>query len=258
MPDLPLSQVEKNRAHKTYNSHEFMLTHNVMQEPGPGPRSRQPRNPKGRYWIGTVPYELWIDPSPLPSSVLWCRGQQERGQSQSRETENQSSDRPRSSHGNETGYHHVQLVVGFSRQQRLSFVRKLFAGHWEPTISDSADQYVWKEETRIPDTQFEYGAKPMQRNLERDWDAIRESAISGNLTTIPSDIFVRCYGNLKKIASDHLVPHYVEREVFVFWGITGTGKSKRAWDEGGMLAYPKDPCTKWWCGYKDQEVVSLC
>lgn len=39
------------------------------------------------------------------------------------------------------------------------------------------------------------------------------------------------------------------REVVVYWGPTGTGKSHRAWDEAGMEAYPKPPTTKWWDGY---------
>jgi hypothetical protein len=43
----------------------------------------------------------------------------------------------------------------------------------------------------------------------------------------------------------------------VFWGLTGTGKSMRAWDEAGLMAYPKDPRTKFWCGYGSQEHVVI-
>jgi len=43
----------------------------------------------------------------------------------------------------------------------------------------------------------------------------------------------------------------------VFWGRTGTGKSRRAWDEAGLEAYAKDPATKWWCGYEGQSAVVI-
>lgn len=50
-------------------------------------------------------------------------------------------------------------------------------------------------------------------------------------------------------------PVAIERSCEVFWGTTGTGKSRRAWDEAGMEAYAKDPRTKWWCGYRGQNHV---
>jgi len=45
--------------------------------------------------------------------------------------------------------------------------------------------------------------------------------------------------------------------VHVFWGPTGTGKSRRAWDEATLDAYPKDPRTKFWDGYNGQENVVI-
>jgi len=47
------------------------------------------------------------------------------------------------------------------------------------------------------------------------------------------------------------------RTCWVYWGRTGTGKSRRAWDEAGLDAYAKDPRTKFWCGYFGQEHVVL-
>jgi len=47
------------------------------------------------------------------------------------------------------------------------------------------------------------------------------------------------------------------RTCWVYWGRTGTGKSRRAWDEAGVDAYPKDPRTKFWCGYFGQANVII-
>jgi len=79
----------------------------------------------------------------------------------------------------------------------------------------------------------------------------------GELSQIPSDVFVRYYSGLVKIAADASRPVSMVRECYVFWGSTGTGKSRRAWDEAGQDAYSKDPRTKWWCGYRNQANVVI-
>lgn len=152
---------------------------------------------------------------------------------------------------------HWQLFVGFRKAQRLSGVRKLFGNHHaEPTRSEAAEQYVWKEETRVEGTQFELGQR-MRRNVDKDWDKIRSDAISGRLDDVPSDVYIRCYNSLKRIVADHLQPIEMERVVLVFFGRTGSGKSRRAWQEASLQAYPKDPRSKFWDGYRGQENVVL-
>lgn len=49
----------------------------------------------------------------------------------------------------------------------------------------------------------------------------------------------------------------MEREVVVYWGVTGSGKSHRAWQEAGLDAYPKTPTTKFWDGYQGQKHVVI-
>lgn len=193
----------------------------------------------GRYWLGTLPIDSFIFPSPLPETVTWFKGQQEKAPT--------------------TGYIHVQCIAGFKRNVRLASVKRIFGsqGHWELTRSDAADAYVHKDETHVPGTRFELGAKALKRNSATDWDLVRSNAKSGNLDAIPADVFVRCYSSLTRIASDFAVPVAISRTVHVFWGRTGTGKSRRAWEEAGMDAYPKDPRTKWWCGYSAHENVVI-
>ena len=54
-----------------------------------------------------------------------------------------------------------------------------------------------------------------------------------------------------------MVPIAIERKIKVFWGPTGTGKSRRAWDEAGMDSFPKDPRTKFWDGYNNHKHVVM-
>ena len=48
----------------------------------------------------------------------------------------------------------------------------------------SGHQYVWKEDTRVANTQFELGVRPIKRNDPHDWDLIWEMAVAGDLGAI--------------------------------------------------------------------------
>lgn len=82
-------------------------------------------------------------------------------------------------------------------------------------------------------------------------------AQAGNLDAIPPRIRVISYRTLRSIAADYVKPVAVVRSVEVFWGPTGTGKSRRAWEEAGMDAYCKDPRSKFWCGYQGEDHVII-
>lgn len=161
--------------------------------------------------------------------------------------------------GNETGYLHWQIMVIFKKKVVRSKVKAIFGDscHCDPTRSEAADDYVWKEDTRVPNTQFLLGTKPLKRNSPKDWDLIRDNAKLGKFDDIPSDVFIRNYASLQKIYVASIVPVAQEKEVYVFWGRTGAGKSRRAWQEATLQAYPKSPTSIWWDGYQGQENVVI-
>lgn len=195
------------------------------------------RYPQARYWLLTIPHHLFVPY--LPPGVRYIRGQLESGDT--------------------TGYLHWQLVAYFTDKIRLTGVKQLFGEgiHAEPSQSNAVEEYVWKEDTRVAGTQFELGERSFKRNKSEDWERIRDLARRGTLDDIPPDVYCRYYGNLRRIASDNSRPVGIVREVIVFWGVTGSGKSRRAWDEAGEGAYPKDPRTKFWDGYRSQEHVVI-
>lgn len=197
----------------------------------------------GRYFILTIPAHCYTPY--LPPECCYIRGQLERGAG---------------------GFLHWQLLVVFPRTFRLSGVRRVFGNvHCELTRSDAANEYVWKEATRVTGTQFELGTLPLKRNAKKDWEAIWNSAKSRDFDAIPPDVRIRSYAQLRRISYDHMAPIGMERECFVYWGATGTGKSRRAWAEASFDAYPKgnffhlivDPRTKFWCGYNSHERVVI-
>lgn len=194
-------------------------------------------HPQARYWLLTIPHAEFLPY--LPPTVSYIKGQLEQG--------------------NDTGYLHWQILVVFKRKLRLRGVKDIFGNtvHAEPSRSVAANEYVWKDDTRVPNTQYELGILPMQRSKDTDWEAVRTAAKRGQLDVIPGDVFCRYYGNIKRIATDYCQPLAIERQVTVMWGPTGVGKSRRAWSEAGLDAYPKDPRTKFWDGYRDHQHIVI-
>jgi len=192
---------------------------------------------QARWWILTIPhahFTPWLFPG-----ASYIRGQLESGAG--------------------TNYLHWQLVVQFERPTRLAAIKRGLgdACHAEPTKSAAALEYVWKDDTRVDGTQFELGERRLQRNNDKDWETIRTSAKRGALDDIPADVYIRSYSSLKRIAVDHMEPVGIQKEIHVFWGRTGSGKSRRAWDEAGIGAYPKDPRSKFWDGYASHSNVVI-
>jgi hypothetical protein len=192
---------------------------------------------QGRYWIATVPVHLYMPF--LPPGVSYVAGQIEVGAT--------------------TGYKHWQLCIYYAKKIRLSRIKNDFgeSAHFELSRSEAVEEYCKKSETGVDGTWFELGKRSIKRNSPEDWDKIWESAKQGKIEDIPADIRVRSYHAITKIQKDYLSPSAEERTVWVFWGKTGTGKSRRAWAEAGWTAYPKDPNTKFWDGYRGQENVVM-
>lgn len=190
---------------------------------------------QGIFWMLTIPHYAFTPW--LPNGCSWLRGQLELA---------------------ESGFLHWQLLVSFTSKKTLLQVKDIFGPyHSELSRSESAAEYVWKLDTRVEGTQFEFGSRPFRRNCKPDWDSVWTSAVSGAIEDIPASMRLVHYRTLRAIAADHARPLPIDRRVNVFWGRTGTGKSRRAWDEAGLDAFCKDPRSKFWCGYTNQQHIVL-
>lgn len=116
---------------------------------------------QGIFWLLTIPQHEFTPYT--PPNVQYIVGQLERGES--------------------TGYYHWQVMVAFKSKQSLNGVRSTFGNvHAELSRSSAATAYCQKEETAVATTQFEFGAKPFQRNAKVEWESVWSAAQSGDLS----------------------------------------------------------------------------
>lgn len=161
----------------------------------------------------------------------------------------------------EEGTPHLQGFILFQNAQRFATVKKFVGNrvHLEAQrgTSEQAAEYCKKDGDF-----FEAGNPPVSKKKQGEMEKVRyqrawELAKEGKLEEIDPDIRVRLYGTLKKIRADYqVVPESVAvLEHEWYWGESGAGKTLKARSENPG-AYLKNP-NKWWCGYKDQEVVII-
>lgn len=88
---------------------------------------------QGIYWLLTIPKEDWTPV--LPDRWAYVKGQLERGET--------------------TAYEHWQVLAIAKRKQSLRQVKSVFGSrvHAELSRSAAADSYVWKEATRVENSQ---------------------------------------------------------------------------------------------------------
>lgn len=195
---------------------------------------------QGIFWIITIPARDYTVPTELPLALTWIKGQKEVGDS--------------------TGYEHYQITCSFRKKVSRKSCHRFFgkSSHVELSKSRESSEYVWKEDTAVEGTRFEFGVMPICRNSRTDWELVWVSAQEGNLQAVPANIRTVHFRTLQRIASTYDRPRDLDadREVFVYYGTTRTGKSRRARAES-INAFSKMPNTKFWCGYQGEEDIIL-
>lgn len=160
--------------------------------------------------------------------------------------------------GEECGTPHLQGYIYFKNPRSWDAVRKLFKGcHIGPreTTIDKAADYCMMDGDFI-----EIGTRPEQ-GKRTDIETVREELNNGNgIRGV-----VRRATNLQQIKIAEAILKYEEPKrdwkpiVSWYWGLTGTGKSKKAHEVfEGTDFYRKTANTgKWWEGYDAHENVLI-
>ena len=166
----------------------------------------------------------------------------------------------------EQGSHlHLQFYIQRGTRTRLGTMKDEICDktHWEPARGSPEDniKYCTKTDTRVAGP-WSFGTairRGQRTDLESAIDMIKEGAPLRMVAMKCSEAFVKFHKGLT--ALDTLVRSNGPRdivatgpEVWVFWGPTGVGKSRKAYEQWPD-AYRKTTSDKWWDGYRGQDTV---
>ena len=211
----------------------------------------QASNPKARNWMGTMngiderfDGEAYLRTMVERGLVKFAVGQLEKG---------------------ETGNVHLQYYIQRERQTTFATIKRQICphSHWEVARGTLAQcvAYVTKEDTRI-DGPWQFGTGSTmggRTDLAQAAEAIRSGMDIREVALEFPEPFIKYHKGM--MAYKSLITSRGPRkcppdgpEVWVFWGATGTGKSRRAF-ETWPDAYRKMTNDKWWDGYHGEETV---
>lgn len=164
----------------------------------------------------------------------------------------------------EQGTLHYQAFVAFNRTRTLRQVRLLCPrGHWEPrsprSTNAQAIEYVTKEETRVEGPWF-YGnllESGERTDIQRMYSMVKRGASDFEIQEEMVDTYVGHLNAPTRLRNNMLESSPRSQPPLVKWyyGPTGSGKTRAAFEEY-PAAYFKDMSDgKWWDGYMQQECV---
>lgn len=171
---------------------------------------------------------------------------------------------------------HHQGYAEFSRPVRFRPTKLQLGGiqtHLEARhgTQQEAIDYCKKEQTRVAGTRpFEYGVPHEGRGGQqrREWSSLKLAIERGTCEEDLADaFFVHCVrypsgvARMRYLASlrEHNRNNWRNVTVYVYWGATGTGKSRRALFEAPQAYFVSfDGKNRvWWDGYDGQETIIL-
>lgn len=157
-----------------------------------------------------------------------------------------------------TGTRHLQGFIVFTNGRRFTAIKNVLPGgaHIEAARGTSKEASDYCKKTG---DFWETGTCPIEKGEgeKERWKRAREAAEAGRFEDIDDDIYIRYYGNLKKISNDKQKrPEAIEDLDFHwYYGDTGTGKSSKARSENPN--YYLKGINKWWDGFENQDCVII-
>lgn len=166
------------------------------------------------------------------------------------------------------GTEHIQGYVEFSRKCRLRFAKQHIHNnaHLERRrgTREQARDYCKKEETRLRGP-FEYGEwilDGQRTDLSQLLDGVREGKTDLALFEDQPEGFARHYRAIRNVRSlllSQQAKMWRTVTVTIFYGHTGTGKTRSVFDEHGYdNVFVKDQSMgDWWDGYHGQDILLI-
>jgi hypothetical protein len=162
----------------------------------------------------------------------------------------------------EQGTPHLQGYVAFENAKSLVGMKMMHQTlHWEIAkgTPKQASEYCEKD-----GDVFEKGIRPLSQKEKGDLGkrAFEEALVAykekryEDMGSMALNLKAFDYMDAKCVARDTKIASLVELEHEWFYGLSGTGKSRKA-REDYPAAYIKDPKNAWWDGYAGEEVVII-
>lgn len=163
----------------------------------------------------------------------------------------------------ESGNAHLQGYIAFSRKKTFAYAKRLVSDRCHLEVSRGSPSqnkaYVEKENpqgqpAKDPDGDvFEFGQLPVGRGHRSDLAAVAEQVRAGvpirEIADSDPASFIR-YGNgilryRMMVRPNRIAPP----SIWVFWGASGTGKTRRCWDFTDHDKIWVHPGDRWFDGY---------
>lgn len=87
-------------------------------------------------------------------------------------------------------------------------------------------------------------------------DCVNEGKSFTEIAELHGTAVIKYGGGIQRLQALRTPKRCEPTEIYWYWGPTGSGKSRAAWEEFPE-AYSKDPSNKWWDGYTGQDCVIL-
>ncbi len=166
--------------------------------------------------------------------------------------------------GTGTGTIHLQGWVVWTTPIRVTQCRGRLGGsaHVEPQLGSDIEAYAYatKEDTR-QDGPWELGPRPSGRGFREDIAGIRRDVLAGRSDRHLVEQYFGTYLRFHRGIAAARLALPVRRgsdppTINIFWGVTGTGKTRRAFQEAGEDAFwMMHGC--WFDGYNQEESVII-
>lgn len=160
-----------------------------------------------------------------------------------------------------TGTPHLQGTVCFHQTKSFRQVIEMLPGCHISLVRNlpASIEYCKKEGNFVERGVRPYTPREKGEKEKIKWEEIFRHAEDGDFDLIPESIRIRYRWNLKGVRDDYIAAQGLQSDDVLihewYWGETGTGKTKKAYDENPG-AYRKTG-NKWWDHYQGEEVVII-
>ena len=156
----------------------------------------------------------------------------------------------------DTGTPHLQGYIEFENAKTLTSVRKSLGGraHVEQRRGTPAQASDYCKKQGVFFERGKLSCQGQRTDIEETAEIVKNEGVIGVRDKKPK-MFIKYGRNIERLSELYFEPRTEKPEVIWLWGTTGSGKTFEATLRSNN--YYIHNGTKWWNGYRQQEVVIL-